>query len=36
MDYRFFMPEIQHTEHISAAASALEAAQVCCYGAHYG
>ena len=30
------MPEKQHTEHISAAASALEAAQPCCYGADYG
>lgn len=36
LDYRFFMPEIQHPEYISAAARALEAAAVSCYGAEHG
>lgn len=30
------MPEIQHTEYISAAARALEAAAQSCHGAEYG
>lgn len=36
MDYRFFMPEIQHTEYISAATRALEAAAQSCHGAEDG
>lgn len=35
IDYRIFMPEIQHTEYISAAARALEAAAQSCHGAEY-
>lgn len=36
MDYRFFMPEIQHPECISAAARSLEAAAQPCHGAENG
>lgn len=36
MDYRFFIPEIQHPECISAAARSLEAAAQPCHGAENG